>query len=68
MIRTVGTETQVIRVRLSDNSDGDLSTKIAIREGDLIVVPPTMLARVGYAVQMLGASAAGSIASGTRSF
>lgn len=77
VIRTIGKETKVIRVRLSDISKGDLSTNIAIREGDLIVVPPTVLARIGYAMQMLlfpfqplisGATAAGSIASGAQTF
>ncbi len=73
VIRTTGTATEVIRVRLGDIQRGNLSTNIVIREGDLIVVPPTTLARIGYAFQMLlfpfqplisGASAAGSIASG----
>jgi len=77
VIRTIGQETEVIRVRLSDISKGDLSTNIAIRNGDLIIVPPTMLARIGYAMQMLlfpfqplisGATAAGSIASGAQTF
>jgi polysaccharide export outer membrane protein len=73
VIRTVNGTTEVIRVRLSDISNGDLSTNIAIREGDLIVVPPTTLARLGYAMQMLlfpiqplisAATTAGSIAGG----
>ena len=77
VIRTIGQETQVILVRLSDISKGDLSTNIAIRKGDLIIVPPTMMAKIGYAVQMLlfpfqplisGAAAAGSIAAGSQSF
>ena len=62
------------RVRLGDIQYGDLSTNIVVRKGDLIVVPPTILARIGYAFQMLlfplqplisGATAAGSIASGS---
>lgn len=53
VIRTAGKQTQVIEVSLGDIGKGDLSTNIVIEEGDLIVVPPTALARVGYAVQML---------------
>ena len=77
VIRTVGNETEVIPVRLSDIAEGNLSTNIAIRKGDLIIVPPTMLAKIGYAMQMLlfpfqpfiaiGTSA-GSIAAGSQSF
>ncbi len=53
MIRTNGVETQVIAVRLGDIQMGDLSTNLVVLEGDLIVVPPTALARVGYVIQML---------------
>jgi polysaccharide export outer membrane protein len=77
VIRTIGDDTKVIRVRLSDISKGDMATNIAIRKGDLIVVPPTVLARIGYAMQMLlfpfqplisGAAAAGSIAAGSQAY
>lgn len=53
IVRTSGDGTKVIRVHLKDISRGDLSTNVVVQEGDLIVVPPTALARVGYAVQML---------------
>ena len=53
VIRTVGMDTSVIEVHLGDIQRGDLSTNLVVREGDLIVVPPTMLARIGYVVQML---------------
>jgi polysaccharide export outer membrane protein len=53
VIRTIGRETKVIAIRLGDIAQGDLSTNIAIRDGDLIVVPPTLLAKIGYAVQMV---------------
>ncbi len=53
IIRTNGVDTKVIEIRLGDIQKGDLSTNLVIREGDLIVVPPTMLARIGYVVQML---------------
>lgn len=53
IVRTVAGETQVLRVRLKDISRGDLATNVMVQKGDLIVVPPTGLARVGYAVQMV---------------
>ena len=53
VIRTTGTETEVIEVRLGDIQRGDLTTNLVIMKGDLIVVPPTIFARVGYAVQMV---------------
>ena len=53
VIRTNGFETQVIEVRLGDIQKGDLSTNLMIKDGDLIVVPPTWLARVGYVMQMI---------------
>lgn len=74
IVRTSGGKTQVIRVRLKDISKGDLSTNIMVEEGDLIVVPPTGFARVGYAMQMLffpfqpilsGASQVGAVAAGS---
>lgn len=77
VIRAHGGETEVLRVHLGDIQKGDLSTNFVVREGDLIVVPPTGLARVGYAMQMLlfpfqpfisGATAAGSIAAGSQTF
>lgn len=76
VIRAQGKETQVMRVYLGDIQKGDLSTNFVVQEGDLIVVPPTMLARVGYAMQMFlfpfqplisGAAAAGSIGTGVNS-
>ena len=75
VIRTDGTNTKVMRVRLKDIQNGDLATNFVVEEGDLIVVPPTGLARVGYAMQMLlfplqplisGATSAGSIAGGVQ--
>lgn len=53
VIRPAPSGTEVYEVYLSDIQEGDLSTNIVVKEGDLIVVPPTVLARVGYAVQML---------------
>ena len=53
VIRTDGRETQVLSINLGDIQRGDLSTNLVVREGDLIVVPPTVLARIGYAMQAL---------------
>lgn len=67
--------TKVIRVYLKDISKGDLSSNIVVQEGDLIVVPPTALARVGYAMQMLffpfqpllsGVGSVGAVAAGAQ--
>lgn len=77
IVRTDGERTRVIRVRLKDIAKGDLTSNIMIEEGDLIVVPPTALARVGYAVQMLffpfqpvltTAGAVGGTAAGVQAF
>ena len=71
IVRTGGEGTKVIRVYLKDISHGDLKTNFVVQEGDLIVVPPTALARVGYAVQMVFfpfqpiLSSAGSIGAAT---
>lgn len=73
VIRTDGTDTKILQVRLRDIQKGDLATNFVVEEGDLIVVPPTGLARVGYAVQMLlfpfqpilsGAAQVGAVAGG----
>jgi len=53
IIRTRGANAEILRVRLKDIKHGDLSTNFVIEEGDLIVVPPTVLARFGYAMQAL---------------
>lgn len=53
VIRTYGHETEVIEIKLADIQRGDLSSNIVVNEGDLIVVPPTVLARIGYVMQML---------------
>jgi polysaccharide export outer membrane protein len=75
IVRTNGAETEVFRVRLKDIARGDLTTNIVVEEGDLIVVPPTVLARIGYAFQMVffpfqpllqGAGSVGAVAAGTQ--
>ena len=73
LIRSMKGQPKIYDIELGDIQKGDLSTNIVVLEGDLIVVPPTMLARVGYAMQMLlfpfqpllsGAGQAGMIYSG----
>lgn len=51
VIRTGGGETVVYNVNLKAIQKGDLSTDILLAEGDIVYVPPTILARVGYAIQ-----------------
>ena len=53
VIRTDGIATKVIHVRLGDNKKGDLTTNYGVQEGDLIIVPPTILARIGYVMQQI---------------
>ena len=73
LIRTTGSKTQIIPIDLGDIQGGDLSTNYVVQKGDFIVVPPTILAKVGYAMQMLlfpfqplisGASSVGGVYTG----
>ena len=73
LIRSTSGETLVLGIDLAAIQKGDLSTNHVVREGDLIVVPPMLLARIGYAMQMLlfplqpvlsGAATTGSIGMG----
>lgn len=53
LIRFNGTETEVIRINLAAIQRGNLSTNIVLVGGDIIVIPPTVLARFGYFMQAL---------------
>lgn len=73
IIRPTKGSARILKVHLGDIQDGNLSTDYVVEEGDLIVVPPTFLAKIGYAIQMVffplqpflsGASTGGSIAAG----
>lgn len=73
LIRSTGGETLVLDIDLAAIQKGDLATNRVVREGDLIVVAPTLLAKVGDAMQMLlfpfqpllsGAATAGSTGTG----
>jgi polysaccharide export outer membrane protein len=46
-----GTPPQVIEVDLAAIRGGDLSTNVQLYGGDIIYVPPTILARIGYAIR-----------------
>lgn len=73
VIRPTGGNTEIVEINLGDIQKGDLSTNVVVREGDLIVVPPSFLARIGYAMQMVlfplqplisGASSFGAVYTG----
>lgn len=51
VVRSGSGETVVYRVNLSAIQNGDLRTNIVLAEGDIVYVPPTLWARIGYAVQ-----------------
>ncbi len=51
IIRFVDGQTKIFEANLSAIEKGDLSTNYLLQGGDVIVVPPTTLARVGYAIQ-----------------
>jgi len=51
VVRSGGGEAVVFRVNLSAIQSGDMRTNIVLAEGDIVYVPPTFWARIGYAVQ-----------------
>ena len=53
VIRTVSNNTTVHAVNLARIQAGDLSSNIQLLSGDIIVVPPTTLAKVGYFLQQI---------------
>ncbi len=53
VVRSGGGETVVYRVNLSAIQSGDLRTNIVLAEGDIVYVPPTFWARIGYVVQAI---------------
>jgi polysaccharide export outer membrane protein len=53
LIRTNGQATQVFIIDLARIQNGDLSSNMMMRGGDMIVVPPNVLARIGYGLQVL---------------
>lgn len=53
VIRTRGGETNVFQVNLGAIEKGDLATNMLLQGGDIVVVPPTPIARFGYFLQTL---------------
>lgn len=53
VVRSGGGETAVYNVNLSAIRGGDLSTNIVLVSGDIVYVPPTIFAKIGYAVNAL---------------
>jgi polysaccharide export outer membrane protein len=53
VVRSGGGETAVYEVNLNAIRRGDLSTNIELVTGDIVYVPPTIFARIGYAVNAL---------------
>ena len=53
LIRTDGLTTQVISVDLRAIANGDLRTNFLLQEGDLLIIPPTFLAQIGYWMQQI---------------
>ncbi|MCP5060646.1 MAG: hypothetical protein GY937_28450 [bacterium] len=51
IVRFVDGQTKIYLTDLSAIEKGDLSTNFLLQGGDVVVVPPTRLARVGYAIQ-----------------
>lgn len=53
VVRSGGGEAVVYRVNLSAIQNGDQRTNIVLMEGDIVYVPPTFWARIGYVIQAI---------------
>ena len=53
VIRSNPEETRILAVNLRHIQYGDQSTNYMLRDGDIVVVPPNAIARVGFALQTL---------------
>lgn len=53
VIRFEDGQTHVYHVDLSSIENGDLSTDMLLQGGDVVIVPPTTIARVGYFMQQI---------------
>ena len=51
VVRNEGQTTRVFQVNLDAIEDGDLSTNLVLAGGDVVVVPPTAAASIGYAIR-----------------
>lgn len=53
VVRHTRAETKVLNVNLRDIQYGDQSSNYLLQDGDIVVVPPNAIARVGFALQTL---------------
>ena len=53
IVRAMGSAVEMIDVDMVAIREGDLSTNVQIRTGAILYVPPTILARVGYAIHAI---------------
>jgi polysaccharide export outer membrane protein len=53
VVRSGSGETVVYEVDLDAIQGGDLRTNIVLAEGDIVYVPPTIWARIGYTIQAI---------------
>ncbi len=53
VVRSDAAESAIFVVNLNAIRGGDLSTNIALRSGDIVYVPPTVFAKIGYALNAL---------------
>jgi polysaccharide export outer membrane protein len=51
VVRSEGQTTRIVQVNLDAIEDGDLSTNLVLTGGDVVVVPPTVSASIGYAIR-----------------
>lgn len=53
LVRTNGEITRVFTIDLAAIEQGDLTENIMVRGGDMVIVPPNALAKVGYSLQVM---------------
>jgi hypothetical protein len=53
VIRSLGGESKVLQIDMRAIRGGDLTTNIQLYQGDIIFVPPTIWARIGYTMQAI---------------
>jgi polysaccharide export outer membrane protein len=51
VIRVINAETYVLLADIGAIQRGDLATNIMLQGGDIVVVPPNIMAKIGYAIQ-----------------